>query len=63
MNGRSVVAFRMARKIVDPEQKINLRVISEHLIASRCQDGPWTQREGVEGVSLCAALRRSDQWP
>jgi uncharacterized protein len=39
MNYRSLVAFRRARKIVDPEQKINsLRVISEHLIAGRWQD-------------------------
>ena len=36
MNYRSVVAFGTARKIVDPEQKIeSLRVISEHLIAGR----------------------------
>ena len=39
MNYRSLVAFRRARKIVDPEQKINsLRVISEHLIPGRWQD-------------------------
>ena len=39
MNYRSVVAFGRARKIVDPEQKINsLRVISEHLIPGRWQD-------------------------
>ena len=36
MNYRSVVAFGTARKVVDPEQKIeSLRVISEHLIAGR----------------------------
>jgi nitroimidazol reductase NimA-like FMN-containing flavoprotein (pyridoxamine 5'-phosphate oxidase superfamily) len=39
MNYRSVVAFGSARKISDPEQKINsLRVISEHLIAGRWEE-------------------------
>src|ERR1700737_1593757 len=39
MNYRSVVAFGTARKIVDPEQKIeSLRLISEHLIAGRWQE-------------------------
>src|SRR5664279_260976 len=39
MNYRSVVAFGTARKIVDPEQKVQaLRVISEHLIAGRWAD-------------------------
>src|SRR3984957_12196864 len=36
MNYRSVVAFGIARKIVDPVQKIgSLRIISEHLIPGR----------------------------
>jgi nitroimidazol reductase NimA-like FMN-containing flavoprotein (pyridoxamine 5'-phosphate oxidase superfamily) len=46
MNYRSVVAFGTARKIVDPEQKIeSLRLISEHLIAGRWQEvrGPSEQ--------------------
>jgi uncharacterized protein len=39
MNYRSIVAFGTARKIVDPEQKVeSLRVISEHLIAGRWAD-------------------------
>jgi hypothetical protein len=39
MNYRSVVAFGTARKVVDPEQKVEaLRVISEHLIAGRWAD-------------------------
>src|SRR5580658_6768451 len=36
MNYRSVVAFGKARKVADPEQKLNcLRVIAEHVIAGR----------------------------
>ncbi|MGD1021901.1 MAG: pyridoxamine 5'-phosphate oxidase family protein [Candidatus Sulfotelmatobacter sp.] len=39
MNYRSVVAFGIARKIEDPEQKVkSLRVISDHLIAGRWED-------------------------
>lgn len=39
MNYRSVVAFGPARKVEDPEQKINcLRVISEHVLAGRWAD-------------------------
>jgi nitroimidazol reductase NimA-like FMN-containing flavoprotein (pyridoxamine 5'-phosphate oxidase superfamily) len=39
MNYRSVVAFGTARKVVDPEQKLeSLRVISEHIIAGRWAD-------------------------
>jgi len=39
MNYRSVVAFGIARKIADAEQRIrSLRVISEHLIAGRWQE-------------------------
>jgi uncharacterized protein len=39
MNYRSVVAFGVARKIEDPDQKTRaLRIISEHLIAGRWQD-------------------------
>ena len=39
MNYRSIVAFGIARKAVDPEQKVkSLRVISEHLIAGRWAD-------------------------
>ncbi|HUD68325.1 MAG TPA: pyridoxamine 5'-phosphate oxidase family protein [Candidatus Sulfotelmatobacter sp.] len=39
MNYRSVVAFGRARKVADPERKIEcLRVISEHLIAGRWND-------------------------
>jgi nitroimidazol reductase NimA-like FMN-containing flavoprotein (pyridoxamine 5'-phosphate oxidase superfamily) len=39
MNYRSVVAFGTARKINDPERKLEaLRVISEHLIAGRWDD-------------------------
>jgi nitroimidazol reductase NimA-like FMN-containing flavoprotein (pyridoxamine 5'-phosphate oxidase superfamily) len=46
MNYRSVVAFGSAKKIVDPEQKIeSLRVISEHLMAGRWIDvrGPTSK--------------------
>ena len=39
MNYRSVVAFGMARKIVDPAAKSNaLRVISEHVVRGRWED-------------------------
>ncbi len=39
MNYRSIVAFGIARKVVDPEQKVKcLRVISEHLMAGRWAD-------------------------
>jgi uncharacterized protein len=39
MNYRSVVAFGTARKVADPERKIEcLRVISEHLITGRWKD-------------------------
>jgi len=39
MNYRSVVAFGTARKVVDPERKVEcLRVISEHVIAGRWKD-------------------------
>ncbi len=44
MNYRSVVAFGTARKIEDPEAKIQaLRIISEHLIQGRWKDvrGPY----------------------
>lgn len=47
MNYRSVVAFGVARKLVDAEQKTRaLRIISEHLIAGRWNDvrGP-TEKE------------------
>src|SRR5713226_7950103 len=48
MNYRSVVAFGTARKIVDPEQKIeSLRVISEHLIAGR-----WAEVRGPSDKEL-----------
>ena len=50
MNYRSVVAFGTARKIVDPEQKIeSLRVISEHLIAGR-----WAEVRGPSDKELKA---------
>jgi uncharacterized protein len=39
MNYRSVVAFGSARRIADPEQKVeSLRIISEHIIAGRWVD-------------------------
>lgn len=39
MNYRSVVAFGMAKKIVDPVAKVmSLRIISEHLISGRWAD-------------------------
>ena len=39
MNYRSVVAFGSARKIADPERKVeSLRIISEHLIPGRWAD-------------------------
>ncbi len=48
MNYRSVVAFGTARKVVDPDQKINsLRVISEHLIAGR-----WAEVRGPSDKEL-----------
>src|SRR6266849_6537577 len=50
MNYRSVVAFGTARKVVDPDQKINsLRVISEHLIAGR-----WAEVRGPSDKELKA---------
>src|SRR5258708_1074232 len=50
MNYRSVVAFGTARKIVDPEQKIeSFRVISEHLIAGR-----WAEVRGPSDKELKA---------
>jgi nitroimidazol reductase NimA-like FMN-containing flavoprotein (pyridoxamine 5'-phosphate oxidase superfamily) len=47
MNYRSVTAFGMARKIVEPEEKTRaLRVISDHLIAGRWNDvRPPTEKE------------------
>ena len=39
MNYRSVVAFGSARKIADPERKVeSLRIISEHIISGRWAD-------------------------
>jgi nitroimidazol reductase NimA-like FMN-containing flavoprotein (pyridoxamine 5'-phosphate oxidase superfamily) len=39
MNYRSVVAFGSARKIAEPEQKVeSLRIISEHIISGRWAD-------------------------
>ena len=50
MNYRSIVAFGTARKVVDPEQKVNaLRVISEHLIAGR-----WAEVRGPSEKELKA---------
>jgi nitroimidazol reductase NimA-like FMN-containing flavoprotein (pyridoxamine 5'-phosphate oxidase superfamily) len=78
MNYRSVVAFGRARKIGDPEQKVNsLRIISEHLIAGRWADvrGPSEKelkgndgarifnRGGVcKGAQRTAAGRRERLW-
>lgn len=53
MNYRSVVAFGVARKIEDPEQKkLALRVISEHVIAGRWNDvrGPSAKELKVTSV-------------
>jgi uncharacterized protein len=48
MNYRSVVAFGTARKVMDPQQKINsLRVISEHVIAGR-----WAEVRGPSDKEL-----------
>ena len=50
MNHRSAVAFGTARKVVDPMQKIgSLRVISEHLVASR-----WAEVRGSREKELKA---------
>ncbi len=50
MNYRSVVAFGMAKKIVDPVEKImSLRVISEHLIPGR-----WAEVRGPSESELKA---------
>ena len=50
MNYRSIVAFGQARKVADPEQKVNaLRVISEHLIAGR-----WAEVRGPTEKELKA---------
>ena len=50
MNYRSIVAFGHARKVADPEQKVNaLRVISEHLIAGR-----WAEVRGPSEKELKA---------
>jgi nitroimidazol reductase NimA-like FMN-containing flavoprotein (pyridoxamine 5'-phosphate oxidase superfamily) len=50
MNYRSVVAFGMAKKIVDPVQKIeSLRIISEHLISGR-----WAEVRGPSESELKA---------
>jgi uncharacterized protein len=50
MNYRSVVAFGIARKIVDPAEKIkSLQVISEHLIAGR-----WAEVRGPSEKELRA---------
>jgi nitroimidazol reductase NimA-like FMN-containing flavoprotein (pyridoxamine 5'-phosphate oxidase superfamily) len=50
MNYRSVVAFGMAKKIVDPVEKImSLRVISEHLIPGR-----WAEVRGPSESELNA---------
>jgi hypothetical protein len=50
MNYRSVVAFGVARKIVDTARKINsLRIISEHLIRGR-----WAEVRGPSESELKA---------
>lgn len=50
MNYRSVVAFGMAKKIVDPVEKIeSLRVVSEHLIPGR-----WAEVRGPSESELKA---------
>jgi hypothetical protein len=50
MNYRSVVAFGVARKIVDTTRKINsLRIISEHLIRGR-----WAEVRGPSESELKA---------
>jgi hypothetical protein len=50
MNYRSVMAFGMAKKIVDPIEKIDsLRVISEHLIPGR-----WAEVRGPSERELKA---------
>lgn len=50
MNYRSVVAFGSARKVSDPQQKIqSLRIISEHLIAGR-----WAEVRGPNDQELKA---------
>lgn len=55
MNYRSVVAFGTARKIVDPEQKIqSLRVISEHLIAGRWKDVRKPSKKELRATAVLA---------
>lgn len=55
MNYRSVVAFGTARKIVDPEQKIqSLRAISEHLIAGRWKDVRKPSKKELRATAVLA---------
>lgn len=55
MNYRSIVAFGTARKIVDPEQKIqSLRVISEHLIAGRWKDVRKPSKKELRATAVLA---------
>src|SRR5436853_5863812 len=53
MNYRSVVAFGTARKIDDPEQKMEaLRVISEHLIRGRWNDVREPSEKELKATSV-----------
>jgi uncharacterized protein len=69
MNYRSVIAFGMAKKIVDPVEKImSLRVISEHLIPGRWAEvrGPSESElkaTGVLGFSLDEASAKVRSGP
>lgn len=53
INYRSVVAFGTARKVGDPEQKIEcLRVISEHLIAGRWKEVRSPSEKELKGTTV-----------
>jgi nitroimidazol reductase NimA-like FMN-containing flavoprotein (pyridoxamine 5'-phosphate oxidase superfamily) len=53
MNYRSVVAFGIARKIVDPEQKVfALRAISEHVVAGRWNDVRGPSQKELQATTI-----------
>jgi uncharacterized protein len=57
MNFRSVVAFGIARKITDAEEKTHaLRVISEHLIAGRWADVRGPSQKELKATSVLEFL-------
>jgi|ERR1700683_661459 uncharacterized protein len=57
MNYRSVLSFGMAKKIVDPVQKIeSLRIISEHLISGRWVDVRGPSENELKATSVLEFL-------